>query len=79
MCSSDLSVVQSGNAYDITLEKVESGIIVMAAGYQNGKMTKAVCLTEQNPTAILSGDSVKVFFLKDDNYAPVRKLIETVK
>ena len=72
-----VSVVQSGNSYDVTLEKAESGIIVIAAGYQNGKMTKAVCLTEQNPTAVLTGDEVKVFFLKTGTYIPARNALES--
>lgn len=72
-----VSVVQRGNSYDVTLEKAESGIIVMAAGYQNGKMTKAICLTEQNPTAVLTGDEVKVFFLKAGTYIPARNALES--
>jgi len=57
----------------------ENGIIVIAAAYENGKLVKAEYLTVSDHTATLTGDEVKVFFLKDGSYAPDRDIVEKQK
>lgn len=47
----------------------------MAAAYQDGRMTEAVVFGNQ-ASVTLSGDTVKVFFLKDGSYAPIREAME---
>ena len=79
----DLSVLAtstwSGDSCTVTLEVFEEGVSVMVASYKNGKLEKVEYLTVEDPTAILTGDNVKVFFLDDETYAPIRKAMEMIK
>ena len=69
----------SGDSCTVTLEVFEEGVSVMVASYDDGKLEKVEYLTVDDPTAILTGDNVKVFFLDDDTYAPIRKAMEMIK
>jgi len=69
----------SGDSCTVTLEVFEEGVSVMVASYEDGKLVKVEHLTVDDPTAILTGDNVKVFFLDDDTYAPIRKAMEMIK
>ena len=71
----------SGDSCTVTLEVFEEGVSVMVASYEDGKLVKVEYLTVDDPTvddptAILTGDNVKVFFLDDEAYAPIRKAME---
>ena len=77
----DLSVLATSTWSDddtctVTLEVFEEGVSVMVASYDDGKMVKVEYLTVDDPTAILTGDNVKVFFLENGAYVPVRKAME---
>ena len=69
----------TGDSCTVTLETFEEGVTVMVASYENGKLVKVEYLTVQDPTAILTGDNVKVFFLDDESYAPIRSILEMIK
>lgn len=71
-----VSAVWSGDTCTVKLDLAESGVTVIAASYRGGKMVKLEYLTKSDPTATLSGDTVKVFFLKDGSYAPIREAME---
>jgi len=66
----------NGGSCTVTLEVFEEGVSVMVASYEDGKLVKVEYLTVDDPTAILTGDNVKVFFLDDEAYAPIRKAME---
>ena len=61
---------------DLVALCAESGVTVIAVSYRDGKMVKLEYLTKSDPTATLTGDNVKVFFLKDGTYVPIRKAME---
>ena len=65
-----------GKTCTVTLETFETGVSVMVASYEDGKLVKVEYLTVDDPTAILTGDNVKVFFLDDEAHAPIRKAME---
>ena len=71
-----VSAVWSGDTCTVKLDLAESGVTVIAASYRGGKMVKLEYLTKSDPTATLTGDNVKVFFLKDGTYVPIRKAME---
>jgi len=64
------------NVCTVERQVFESGVIVIATSYEGGKLVKAEYLTVSDPTAILAGDHVKVFFLKDGSYAPSRRAMD---
>ena len=66
----------SGDSCTVTLEVFEEGVSVMVASYDDGKLEKVEYLTVDDPTTILTGDNVKVFFLDDEAHAPIRKAME---
>lgn len=66
-----LSHSWSGDDCTVTIETVGGGIAAMVVSYEGGKLSKVEYLTVSDPTAIVSGDDVKVFFLDEEQYAPV--------
>ncbi len=69
----------SGDKCTVTCEAFESGVSVMVVSYDaDGKMLGIEYLTVDDPSVIVEGDQVKVFFL-DEDYEPVRKAVEAEK
>ena len=74
------SAAWSGSSCTVTLEQEETGVDVIVVSYDDsGKMENVVYLTVDDPSAIVTGAKIKVFYLKDDTYAPVRKNAEIDK
>jgi len=65
-----------GDSCTVTPFYPETGMTVMAAGYQNSKMTGVQYITGSPVT--LTGDTVKVFFL-DEDQIPVREALCSTK
>jgi hypothetical protein len=66
----------NGDACTVMLTEEEEDTFVIAASYEDGKMVKVEYLIVDEPVT-LTGDNVKVFFLDDETYAPVRKAMES--
>jgi len=64
--------------FEICCELKYDGLSISLV-YENGKLVKAEYLTVSDHTATLTGDEVKVFFLKDGSYAPDRDIVEKQK
>ena len=60
----------SDSGCEVSLETVGSGVSVLVVSYEAGKMVKAEYLTVSDPSALLTGDNVKVLILDDTTYAP---------
>ncbi|MBR5284552.1 MAG: hypothetical protein IKU27_05840, partial [Clostridia bacterium] len=71
-----VSSVWEGDSCTVTLESFEEGVSVMAASYENGRMTEVTYLTIIAPSASLSGDTVQVFFLNTVNDTPICEATE---
>ena len=74
-----VSAVWSGDSCTVTLEVFEEGVSVMVASYKNGKLEKVEYLTKIEHTATLTGDTVKVFFLHGNSFAPLRGCASSTK
>jgi len=72
-----VSAVWSGDSCTVKLDLTESGVTVIAVSYRNGKMVKLEYLTKSDHTAVLTGDQVKIFYLYEATYLPVRKAAES--
>jgi len=71
-----ISFSWNDGTYTVTRKTFENGVSVLVASYEDGKMEKVEYLTAENPAATFTGDNVKVFFLDDETYAPIRKAME---
>ena len=72
-----VSAVWNENRCTVTLERVDSGVQTIAASYDPyGKILQVEYLTAEKATVTLIGDSVKVFFIDQGSYAPVRKALD---
>lgn len=60
----------SDSGCEVSLETVGSGVSVLVVSYEAGKMVKAEYLTVSDPSALFTGDNVKVLILDDTTYAP---------
>ena len=56
----------------------ETFVTVMAVSYVDGQMESMEVLTVKDPSALLSGDTVKVFFLSETTYIPIRTEISSI-
>ena len=74
-----VSAVWSGDSCTVTLEVFEEGVSVMVASYKNGKLEKVEYLTKIEHTVTLTGDTVKVFFLQGNSFAPLRGCASSTK
>jgi len=67
----------TGSACTVTVAEIENGVVTMAASYEKDRMVKVVFFTANSKTATLTGDGVKVFFLQNGTYTPVREAAES--
>ena len=78
--SDPVSVVWEADYCTVSLTDFDNGVQTVAAGYDKyGRPLQAEFLTAESPTAVLTGNCVKVFFLQKDSYMPIRKPIEMMK
>jgi len=77
--SSHIITAWSGKQCTVACTKFESGITVIAASYESGKLEKVEYLTAEKPSVTLTGDSVKVFFVEGISNAPVCGAVESTR
>ena len=73
-----VSISWNGDYCNIELDTLEDGVIIRAASYIEQRMEGIVVFDKNKKTAVLKGDTIKIFFWKD-NLAPVREAIVSTK
>ena len=68
----------NGNDCTVTLDSLEEGVTIKAAVYTEERLVETVTFDSEKMSAVLSGDTVKVFFWKE-NLMPVRNAVESKK
>lgn len=73
-----VSFAWNGDNCTIELDSLEDGVIIRAASYVESRMEGIVVFDAETMSATLTGDTVKVFYWKE-NLSPVRQVIVSTK
>ena len=71
-------VVWNGDQCTVTLDALNDSVTICAASYSGGRMEKLVLFDKDTMSAVLTGDTVKVFYVTE-GFAPVHKYTRSTK